>query len=97
MIGFGVFHTGCQLGLGSVFPPLQRCSVGGPLVKVAVSLALPAVFCLSGLLMAGLFLIFIVGCCLVFTPVGEAFSGLSLGFLCFVGTVRRDILNSTWM
>ena len=63
-----------------------------------MSLALPAVFCLSDLLMASLFLTFIGECHLVFTPVGEALSRLVLGVHLFcVGTVRRDMLSSMWI
>ena len=49
--------------------------LGGRLIQVAVSLALPAVFCLScsaDRLMASLFLTFIGECRLGVTPVGEA-------------------------
>ena len=46
---------------------------------MAVSLALPAVFRLSDLLLASLFLTFIGECRLVFALVSEALSGLVLG------------------
>ena len=65
---------------------------------MTVSLALPAVFCLSDLLMASLFLTFIGERRLVSTPVGEALSRLVLGVHLFcVGTVRRDTLSSMWI
>ena len=58
---------------------------------MVVSLALPAVFCLSDLLMANLFLTFVGECRLGFTPVNEALSRLVLGVHLFcVGTVQRD-------
>ena len=54
---------------------------------MAISLAPPAVFCLSDLLMASLFLTFIGERRLLFTPVGEALSRLVLGVHLFcVGT-----------
>ena len=57
-----------------------------------------AVFCLSDLLMASLYLTFIGECHLVFTPVGEALSRLVLGVHPFcVGIVRRDMLSSMWI
>ena len=65
---------------------------------MVVSLALPAVFCLSDLFMASLFLTFNGECRLVFTPVGEALSRPVLGVHLFcVGTVRRDMLSSMWI
>ena len=65
---------------------------------MAVSLALPAVFCLSDLLMASLFLTFIGECRLIFTPVGEALPRLVFGVHLFcVGTMRRDTLSSMWI
>ena len=54
---------------------------------MAVSLALPAMFCLSDLLMASQFLTFIGECRLVVTPESEALSRLVLGGHLFdVGT-----------
>ena len=65
---------------------------------MTVSLALPAVFCLSDLLMASLFLTFIGECRLGFTPVVEALSRLVLGVHLFcMGTMRRDMLTSMWI
>ena len=64
---------------------------------MAVFLALPAVFCLSDLLMASLFLTFIGEFWLGFTPMREALSRLVLKLgvhLLFVGTMRRDMLSS---
>ena len=59
---------------------------------MAVPLALPAVCCLSDLWLASLFLTFMGECRLVFTPVGEALSGLVLGVHLFsVNTVRRGM------
>ena len=67
---------------------------------MAVFLSPPAVFCLSDLLMASLFLPFIGDCRLGFTPVGEALSRLvlKLGVHSFcVGTMRHDMLSSIWI
>ena len=52
---------------------------------MTVSLALPAVFCLSDLLMASLFLTFIGECRLGFTPVDDVEIQIAVG-----GHVRQD-------
>ena len=68
-------HTGCQMGWGDVFPLLQRWNQNyyeGRLVEVAVSLALPAVFYLSDLLIGSLILTFIGEGRLVYTLIGES-------------------------